>query len=271
MMHYAASVVEVKMKVLNEKVAVVTGANRGIGQGIAVAMAAAGAKLVVNYSTAAPDDTVRQIAELGGTSVPVQADISQSAHRRHLIDEAIRLFGRIDILVNNAGLDLGSTPFLDVDEDLYDRVMGVNLKGAYFCAQLAAAQMIRQGYGRILFVGSVQSLTVAPCRTAYAASKAGVGGLTRSLAVELGGSGITVNNIAPGLVEVDRLRKRSDYSRESFARRIPVGRVGECDDIAPLAVFLASEQAGYLTGQTVVVDGGTSVLLSSCGFTVARP
>jgi NAD(P)-dependent dehydrogenase (short-subunit alcohol dehydrogenase family) len=234
-------------------------------------MAAAGAKVVVNYSTAAPDDTVRQIAELGGVSLPVKADVSQSADRHRLIDDTIRQFGRIDILVNNAGLDPGKTPFLDVDEGFFDRVMGVNLKGAYFCTQLAAVHMISQGYGRVLFVGSVQGLAVAPCRSPYAASKAAVGGLTRALAVELGKRGITVNNIAPGLIEVDRLRNRIDYSHKAFADRTPVGRVGECADIAPLAVYLACEQAGYLTGQTIVVDGGASVLLSSCEFTVARP
>lgn len=180
-----------------------------------------------------------------------------------MIDEAVRQFGRIDILVNNAGVDVGNAPFLNVDEDLFDRIMAVNLKGAYFSSQLAAARMVQQGGGRILFVASVQTQAVAPGRSVYVASKAALSGLAKSLAVDLGRFGITVNAIAPGLIEVERIRAASEYSREAISQRIPVGRVGVCEDVASLAVYLASDQSGYLTGQTLLVDGGTSVLLSS--------
>jgi len=239
------------------KVALVTGAGRGLGRAIAKALAQEGAALVLNYHESADGarETAEEAARLGVRAVPVRADVSRSSEVRILFAEAHRTFGRLDILVNNAGV-FSRAPLLDVTEALWDHVLGINLKGAFLCAQAAARLMTAQGSGVIVNLASGGGLSPRPgyeTSAPYAASKAGVVMLTRRLALELAPH-IRVNAVAPGIIE-----SRPDWTEESRKRLGAVsllGQVGAPEAIANAVVFLASDGAASITGHILVVDGG---------------
>jgi len=249
---------------LQHKSAIVTGAGTGIGRGIARKLAACGARVAVHYNSSAhgAQETVRLIEEAGGQAVAVQANLNSVAEGLALVEHTIKEFGTVDILVNNAAMST-EAPFLDMTEELWDQTLAVNLKSGYFCAQAAAKQMIQQGGGRIIFIGSIHGQLTAPTFSAYAASKGGMNMVTRALALELAPLHITVNCVAPGLIEVERYYTQFEwYDRAEAAKNVPCGRVGFPEDIAGLVAFLASSEADFITGQIITVDGGQGARLS---------
>jgi NAD(P)-dependent dehydrogenase (short-subunit alcohol dehydrogenase family) len=246
---------------LRDKVALVTGAGRGIGKGLAVRLARDGAAVAVNYpeDAAEAEEVVRAIVADGGRAVAVKADIADTVQRSAMFAQTLDAFGRLDVLVNNAAFDPGGVDFFSVDETLYDRVFAVNLKAAYFCCQEAARFMRRQGGGRIISISSVHGRMNFPNYGPYSVSKGGLDAMTRQMAVDLAPFGITVNAVAPGFIEVARTMAHFDpYSRDEVANRIPLRRVGFPRDVAALVSFLAGEEAGYVTGQVIACDGGTT-------------
>ncbi len=251
---------------LQNKVALVTGAGHGIGRGIAWEMAREGALVAVNYrqDQAGAAEVVREITRAGGDAVPVHADVSNREQRDAMFEQILDRFGRLDILVNNAAWDPGVTDPLKLDESLYDGVLAVNLKGAFFCAQAAARAMIRQGDGgRIINISSVHGKLSLPRHAPYSLTKGGLDVMTRQLAIDLASHRITVNAVAPGFIEVRRtIDAEQVYDREKIGALIPIGRVGFPEDVAWLTCFLASEKAAFLTGQVILIDGGTSARMA---------
>ncbi len=241
------------------KVACVTGAGTGIGVGIALALAEAGADVAVSYhgSEEGARQTVEKIRGLGRRALLRRADITQSAEARGLVDATVAELGRIDIMVNNSGVTWPK-PFLELDEETWDQTFAINLRGMFLCSQQAARHMVRQGGGgRIINLSSVHGFSSAPRHAHYEATKGGINMFTKALAIELAPYQITVNAIAPGAIEVERyFRTMPGYDRQEMGARIPLGRVGFPADVAPLAVFLASDEASYITGETILVDGG---------------
>jgi NAD(P)-dependent dehydrogenase (short-subunit alcohol dehydrogenase family) len=241
------------------RVACVTGAGTGIGVGIALALAEAGADVAVSYhgSEEGARQTAEKIRELGRRVLLRRADVSQSAEARGLVDATVAELGRIDIMVNNSGVTWPK-PFLELDEETWDQTFAINLRGMFLCSQQAARHMVRQGSGgRIINLSSVHGFSSAPRHAHYEATKGGINMFTKALAIELAPYQITVNAIAPGAIEVERyFRTMPDYDRQKMGARIPLGRVGFPADVAPLAVFLASDEASYITGETILVDGG---------------
>lgn len=245
---------------LKGKVALVTGAGQGIGRAIAERFAREGADVVVNFrSDPAEAEAVVQAARAGGVrATAIRADVSSVEQVRGLVASAVAEMGRLDILVNNAGVETHA-PFWDVTEADYDKVLAVNLKGVFFAAQAMVQHLKATGRpGRIVNISSVHEDLPFPNFAAYCASKGGLKMLTRNLAVELGPLGITVNNVAPGAI-VTPINKNllSDAVKlKSLTDQIPLARLGTTDDVAGVAVFLASDEAAYVTGSTYVVDGG---------------
>ena len=248
------------MAVLEGRVGLVTGSSRGIGRAIALRLARAGADIVVHYrgSADAANVAIAEIEALGRHAHAIQADVSRVPEVQRLVSEAIAHFGKVDLLVNNAGMELHS-PFWDVSEEDYDRVLDVNLKGAFFTTQ-AVVRHLRQTRrpGKIINISSIHEDLPFPNFTPYAASKGGLRMLTRTLAVELRGTGITVNAIAPGAIETDINREllRQPEKLDQLLSEIPLGRLGKPEDVAAIAAFLASPDAGYVNGATYFVDGG---------------
>jgi len=245
---------------LEGKVAIVTGGRRGIGKAIALAFAEAGADVAVCSQTG--DDRLAAVAEdikkIGRRSVAVRADVSQKADVDNMVQRVIDEFGRIDILVNGAGMWIPGQTVLECSEDNWDRVIDVDLKGVYLCCQAAGRKMVDQKSGNIVNVASRAGVYPRPSAGAYCTSKAGVVMLTRQLALELAEYNIRVNAIAPGWVKTDmniHIRTSSEVEKQ-LAEGVVMGRLGEGEDISGLAVFLASDGSSYITGQTVVVDGG---------------
>ena len=242
---------------LENKVALVTGASRGIGREIALTLAGYGAAVIVNYngSKERADEVVEMITAAGGRAVAVQADVASAEGVSGLFDEALQSFGRIDILVNNAGITKDNL-ILKMSEEEYDAVMDTNLKGAFLCMKQAAKLMLKQKGGRIINISSISGIIGNAGQANYCAAKAGMIGMTKALARELGSRGITVNAVAPGFIETEMTDKLPEQIKAGMLAQIPLKRAGAVKDIAEAVAFLASERASYITGQTLQVNGG---------------
>jgi glucose 1-dehydrogenase len=245
---------------LKGKVAIVTGAATGIGQGIAERFAKEGASVVVDYvgRPDAPNKTEEAIKSAGGRSIAVEADVSNPQEVQNLIDSAVREFGRLDIVINNAGIER-KYPFVDYPVEEARKILEVNLIGPFLVAQTAAKQMIKQGNGgRIINVSSVHEDLPMPTNAMYCASKGGLRMLARTIAVELAKYNITVNNIGPGAIytPIDADIEAKPELEKALMGEIPLNRWGQPSDVAGLAVYLASDEAGYVTGSTYFIDGG---------------
>ena len=239
-----------------DKVAIVTGASRGIGRSISLALAARGARIVVvDLNLEGTEAMVAEIEAKGGEAIAVQGNVAVAADAEGMVAAAMEKFGRVDILVNNAGITRDALLLRMKDED-WDAVLDVNLKGAFLCTRAAAKVMSKQRYGRIINISSVVGQMGNAGQANYCASKAGLMGLTRSDARELARRNVTVNAVAPGFIATDMTEALPEKTRQELAAQIPLGRLGAADDIANAVVFLASDAAGYITGQVLGVNGG---------------
>lgn len=239
------------------KVAIVTGASRGIGKAIAGALADAGYNLVLNYRTLT-DDFEAFVKSLKTSAVLVKGDVSNFDDAEKIIQTAKSSFGQIDLLVNNAGITKDNL-ILRMTEDDFDAVQSINLKGTFNCTKHVARIMLKQRFGRIINISSVVGITGNMGQSNYAASKAGVIGFTKSIARELAPRGITVNAIAPGFIATQMTDAISDEAKQAALKNIPMGKLGTAEDIAHAVLFLASDQAAYITGQVIQVDGGMAM------------
>lgn len=240
----------------NGKVALVTGASRGIGRSISLALAAEGAKIVaVDVDLEATEAMVAELKQHGAEAVAVQGNVTVAEDTEKMIDAAVKAFGRLDILVNNAGITRDGLLIRMKDEE-WDAVMTVNLKGAFLCTRAASKVMTKQRYGRIINIASVVGQMGNAGQANYCASKAGLIGLTKSNARELAKRNITVNAVAPGFIATAMTDALPEKVRDELTAQIPLERLGSPDDIANAVVFLASEKSGYVTGQVLAVNGG---------------
>ncbi len=245
---------------LKGHVAVVSGAGRGLGAAIALRLAAAGAAVCVNYSHSREGAlrVVGEIAAQGGHAFAQKADVRHWCEVRGLVKETVSRYGRVDIVVANAGVD-PRIPFLELAEEQWDQVMDTNVKGAYLLCQEGAREMLKVGGGKIVIIASIHHEVSFPGMTAYAASKGALVSLARELALELGPQHINVNCVAPGAVEVEKFHVRNPcWSSLPYRGIIPVGRIGQPEDVAGVVAFLCSGEADYVNGSVIVVDGGTS-------------
>lgn len=242
---------------LDGRYALVTGASRGIGRAIALRLAAEGAAVALNFAgnVAAAEAVRKEIESAGGKAILVPADVADETAATEMVEKTVEAFGAIDILVNNAGITRDGL-LLRMKEEDWDAVLNTNLKGVFHCSKAAAKFMMKKRYGRIVNLASVVGLVGNSCQANYAAAKAGVIGFTKALAKELAGRGITVNAIAPGFIRSDMTDVLPDNVKETMLAGIPLGRAGEPEDVAKAALFLASDQAAYITGQVLTVDGG---------------
>lgn len=242
---------------LEGKNAVVTGASRGIGRAIALKLAGMGANIVINYNSKidAASEVASEIEKLGRKAVLVKADISKFDEAKKVIDEAVEKLGSIDILVNNAGITRDNLVLRMKEED-FDRVIQVNLKGAFNCLKFAGKYMLKQRSGRIINISSVVGITGNAGQINYAAAKAGIIGMTKSAAREFGSRGITVNGVAPGCIKTDMTDVLSDKVKDDIISNIPLKKIGMPCDVANVVGFLSSDEASYITGQIINVDGG---------------
>ena len=248
------------MGLLDQKIALVTGASSGIGQGIAKAFAQEGAKVIIDYIGPAQgaDETLAMVKQAGGEGITVEADVTQMPQIQKLVDAAYNQFGALDILVNNAGMEK-KAPFTTVAEPDYDKVFAVNIKGPFFLTQYFVQRLEAAGRaGRIVNISSVHEDMVFPGFATYCMSKGAMRMFMRNLAVELGPKNITVNNIAPGAIEtpINKNLMANQGEMEALLKNIPLNRLGTPEDVANLAAFLASDKAGYITGSPYVIDGG---------------
>ena len=245
---------------LTGKTAVVTGGSRGIGRAICLELAGQGANIVLNYAgnAAAAEETRAACEALGVRALAVQGDVADPAACNALIDTAIEAFGQVDILVCNAGITRDNLLMRMSDEE-FQKVIDTNLKGTFHCMRAVIRPMMKKRRGRIISISSVVGLMGNAGQINYAASKAGVIGMTRSLAREVASRGITVNAVAPGFIRTDMTDVLSDAVKEGILRSIPLGKLGEAEDVANTVLFLASDEAAYITGQVLSVDGGMAM------------
>jgi len=243
---------------LSNKVALVTGSGRGIGKAIALKLAENGATVVINDIGPSAQAVAEEIQAMGKKSLAVAADVSSAEDVAQMAEKAVATFGSIDILVNNAGINRDQLLIRMSDED-WEKVLAVNLKSVFLCTRAVMKQMLKQRRGRIISIASIVGLVGNPGQANYAAAKAGIVGFTKSIAREVASRGITVNAIAPGFIDTEMTQKLSPDQRQELMARIPLGRLGSPEDVASAVSFLASEEAGYITGQVLTVDGGMTM------------
>ena len=240
------------------RVAIVTGASRGIGRAIALRLAAAGARIVAGARADHVHSVVGEIDAAGGTAVGVTLEVTESASVSAMVQTALDRFGRIDVLVNNAGI-VRDQLLLRMKPEDWDAVIATNLTAAFACCRAVLRPMVKQRSGRIVNIGSVVGQTGNPGQANYAASKAGLVGFTRSLALEVASRGITANVVAPGMIETDMTAALDERARDALCSRIPMRRLGTPDDVAGAVCFLVSDEASYITGQVLSINGGMSL------------
>lgn len=242
---------------LENKTAIVTGGSRGIGRAICVALAKEGANIVTCYAkgAAAAEETVAMCREYGVQAVAVQADVAVPGEVEALFAEALKITGTIEILVNNVGITRDGL-LLRMSDDDFNQVIDTNLRGAFYCMRAASKLMMKKRYGRIVTISSVVGVSGNAGQVNYAASKAGVIGMTKSLAKELGSRNVTANAVAPGFITTDMTEGLPDAVKEQMAKEIPLSRMGRPEDVADAVTFLVSDKASYITGQVLHVDGG---------------
>jgi len=242
---------------LSGQVALVTGASRGLGRSIALELAGKGANVVVNYagSKDKAEEVVEEIKGLGRESFAIQADVSSEEAVKNMVKKVINHFGQLDILVNNAGITKDNL-LMRMKEEEFDDVMNINLKGVFLCTKAVTRQMMRQRKGKIINVASIVGVRGNPGQANYVAAKAGVIGLTKTTAQELASRNILVNAVAPGFITTDMTEVLSDEQREAILSLVPLRKLGQPEDVARVVRFLASEDANYITGQTIHIDGG---------------
>jgi 3-oxoacyl-[acyl-carrier protein] reductase len=241
---------------LENKIAVITGSGRGIGRAIALQLAKEGANIVVSdIDAATASDVVAEVGALGREAISVAGDISRLTDAQMLIDKTVETFGQIDFLINNAGITRDNL-LLRMSEEEWDSVIAVNLKGTYNCIRSATKTLMKQRSGRIINIASVVGQMGNPAQINYAASKAGIIGMTKSAAKELASRNILVNAVAPGFIETAMTAKLPEQAREKLIGLIPLNRLGEPEDVAKVVLFLCSSSANYITGQVINVDGG---------------
>ena len=245
---------------LKGKCAVITGASRGIGRSIALKFAKEGANIVLNYRNSETEalELKKELDELGSNTLIVKADVSKFDEAEKLIKEAKNTFGKIDILVNNAGITK-DTLIIRMKEEDFDNVIEVNLKGAFNCLRAISPIMVKQKEGKIINMSSVVGVIGNAGQVNYSASKAGLIGMTKSLAREIGSKNINVNAIAPGFIDTDMTKVLSDDQKKNIISQVPLKRLGNVEDIANLAAFLGSDKSNYITGQVIHVDGGMAM------------
>lgn len=242
---------------LKEKVAVITGASRGIGKAIAIKLASMNATVVVNYagSKEKAESVVKEIKDNGGNAVAMQCDVSDFNQCKQFMEDVHKRFGRIDILVNNAGITRDGLAMAMSEED-FDAVIETNLKGTFNCSRFASRIMMKQRRGKIINMSSVSGVTGNAGQVNYSAAKAGVIGITKSMARELASRNVNVNGIAPGFIETDMTNALSEKVKEQAVLQIPLGRFGKAEEVAELVAFLAGDHSNYITGQIFHIDGG---------------
>jgi 3-oxoacyl-[acyl-carrier protein] reductase len=242
---------------LEQKVALVTGASRGLGKAIALKLAASGARVAVNYlsNDEAANQVAKKIENSGGEAMLCKANVAEDTAVREMTRQVVKSWGKIDILINNAGIVRDSL-ILRMPDEAWDEVLDTNLRGAYLCTKYALRSMMEQGWGRIINISSLAGLVGNMGQANYSAAKGGLIAFTRSVAREVGPRNITVNAIAPGFIVTDMTDKLSPETKDAILARIPLGRFGTAGDVAELTAFLAGEAAGYITAQVISIDGG---------------
>lgn len=242
------------------KTAIVTGGSRGIGRAVCLELAKGGANVVLCYAgnESAANDAVAACEALGAKALAVRCDVADAGEVKALVDTAVKAFGRVDILVNNAGITRDGL-LLTMREEDFDAVVATNLRGTFLCMKAVARPMMRQRYGRIVNLSSVVGLRGNAGQVNYAASKAGVVGMTKSLAKELASRNVTVNAVAPGFIETDMTAAMPESAKTATLASIPMQRLGAAEDVARAVAFLASDEAAYITGQVLAIDGGMSM------------
>jgi NAD(P)-dependent dehydrogenase (short-subunit alcohol dehydrogenase family) len=246
------------------KAVLVTGGAGGIGRAAALAFARAGARVAVSdVNAAGGEETVGLITRAGGEAIFVKADVSREAEVEALVAKTVAAFGRLDCAFNNAGIEEESKPLADCDEALFDRIMAVNVKGAWLCMKHEIRQMLKQGGGAIVNTASVAGLVGAPLQPVYAASKHAVVGMTKTAAAEYGKAGIRINSVCPGVIRtpmLERALEREPRREKNIVKVHPIGRIGEADEIAGAVLWLGSEAASFVTGHQLAVDGGLTAI-----------